>query len=142
MTETRIRWTAGPLGVNETGHVGTASGWLFQIFKASDDADDRTLVLMSALPGALGDYRRSEDAAWLKGEAERWLEGFVSSLGAVFADRIRKAAEAERAARYGGATRAVTDETAWRRWGWVDALDWVLALMDAPTTSAPVAGEE
>jgi hypothetical protein len=66
------------------GYAGTFGGWLFQIFKASEDADDSTLALMSQLPGTLGDYRHSEDVATLKAEAECWLAEFVSSLGASF----------------------------------------------------------
>ena len=83
MTETkRIRWE--PTGhVGWTGHVGTLADWPFQIWDAASVGGGWQLD--SSLPGH---WRRtgttSTDPDELKAEAERWLEEFVTSLGAVF----------------------------------------------------------
>jgi hypothetical protein len=84
MTAARIRWEQSEYGGSLLGYAGTFDGWLFQIFKASDDIDDGTQALMATLPGALGDYRYKIDLDELKAEAERWLEEFTASIGAVF----------------------------------------------------------
>lgn len=90
MTETRIRWTDDDPSREYaafTGSVGP-SGWNWVPFGIYEEMDGpvaglRTYFLTSGLPGQ--DRRRHfghpDD---LKAEAERWLERFVSSLGASF----------------------------------------------------------
>jgi hypothetical protein len=81
-TTSRIRWEPTKYG-GWTGHVGTLEPWLFQIHKPGPPCP-AAWELTTALPGGLGRYAFRDDPEWLKAEAERWLAGFVSSLGAVF----------------------------------------------------------
>jgi hypothetical protein len=83
----RIRWYEdGALQVwSGFGHAGQAGAQLFTI-AAPLPGSDSGYLLMSRLPGMedFGCSRpRLEDA---QAEAERWLEEFVSSLGASFRD--------------------------------------------------------
>lgn len=79
----RIRWEPTEYG-GFGGYVGTLAPWVFQIYVPSV-RDDRGWILQAQLPGALGKYVTSpDDPEALKAEAERWLEEFAVSLGAVF----------------------------------------------------------
>ena len=81
MTAERIRWE--PTGYDGwTGHVGEAKPWLFQIWKSFPGA--KNWILSSVLPGQFGARDYDEDPEALKEPAEKWLAGFVSSLGAIF----------------------------------------------------------
>jgi len=95
MTAPRIRWEA----VNGTvvswfGYAGSAKTALFQILHpVSDEARGGRFdewALCATFPGAQDEPRYGgtgpEAPDELKAEAERWLEEFVSSLGAVFAE--------------------------------------------------------
>lgn len=91
MTETaRIRWEDNERRWDDNGtilgYVGTRSEWLFAICEANDDADDEELVLTVAFPGThqAGSIGTGVSPVDLKAEAERWLTGFVTSLGATF----------------------------------------------------------
>ena len=79
MTETRIRWEYADGGMD--GYVGTLVPPAFRICDAAPAS--ATWVLMAEFPG---DAILGDDMEELKAEAERWLERFVSSLGAVFPD--------------------------------------------------------
>ena len=86
MTETRIRWSDDPAVcfVACIGSVGTVDPAVFQIF-----APDRMAVewiLTTSLPGMEDKRHYGDSADELKAEAERWLEEFTASLGAVFPD--------------------------------------------------------
>lgn len=84
MTETiiRIRWETGQWD-NLVGYVGTVEPWTFQIWHIRDDGH---WSLISSLPGMQNkdSYSYGDDPDALKAKAERWLEEFVSSLGAIF----------------------------------------------------------
>ena len=86
MTETRIRWEPAKYG-GWTGHVGTLDPWLFQIWQV--DGPDSPWRLDSALPGQFGYHVDHPDTKALKLHAERWLEEFAASLGAIFPDEDR-----------------------------------------------------
>ena len=77
----RIRWEPTKYG-GWTGHVGTMEPWAFQIWQV--DGPDSPWRLDSALLSQFGYHIDHPDPAPLKAHAERWLAGFVSSLGAVF----------------------------------------------------------
>jgi hypothetical protein len=82
----RIRWEPAEHG-GWIGYAGTLKPFIFQIheacaWKVPDLIDG--LALASTLPGDLGHYVRGTDPDRLKAEAERWLEEFASSLGAIF----------------------------------------------------------
>ena len=79
--EPRIRWEPTKYG-GWTGHVGTMEPWAFQIWQV--DGPDSPWRLDSALLSQFGYHIDHPDPAPLKAHAERWLAGFVSSLGAVF----------------------------------------------------------
>ena len=91
MTETRIRWTEDvtvvPIGGSVSaweGRVGNVARgtYLFLITLRSLGGDD--YALCTELP-SMGKKRAYDpDPEKLKAEAERWLTGFVTSLGAVF----------------------------------------------------------
>ncbi len=95
MTE-RIRWTAVECGTVASwfGYAGSAEPALFSILHpvASKPGRHRydEWALCATFPGAESEARyagsREPEAAVaeLKAEAERWLEEFASSLGAVF----------------------------------------------------------
>ena len=82
MTE-RIRWTDEPRTF--VGYVGEIEPYLFQIWGSSDGS---RWMLLSSLPGA-PTGSESADPDELKATAERWLSGFISSLGASFPVKIR-----------------------------------------------------
>ncbi len=86
MTETtaRIRWEPTKYG-GWTGGTGTLDGWLFQVWKAP--APVGPWRLESNLPGNFWRTKDDDDPDELKAEAERWLEEFVTSLGASFPDK-------------------------------------------------------
>jgi hypothetical protein len=79
-TTTRIRWEPTEHG-GFIGHVGTLDPWVLQIWRPDDSG---VLRLDSTLPGQFGCHVENTDPKPLKAEAERWLEEFVASLGAVF----------------------------------------------------------
>jgi len=89
MTETRIRWQDDH--DSETGaavgYVGAVASYVFKIWPPEDD-DAEEWMLATALPGMA--FKRADDAdpEKLKAEAERWLEEFVASLGAIFPDQF------------------------------------------------------
>jgi hypothetical protein len=76
MTE-RIHWKGERRTF--TGCIGETE--LFQIWGSGDG--DRWM-LMSSLPGTLGEHPEAPAPDTLKAEAEKWLERFVVSLGAIF----------------------------------------------------------
>ncbi len=76
----RIRWEPTQYG-GFTGHVGTLETWVFQIYRPV--LASQGWVLTATFPGALNDVRPGT-ADELKAEAERWLEEFVSSIGASY----------------------------------------------------------
>jgi len=79
----RIRWEATKYG-GWTGHTGTLKPWLFQIWRPLPGTG--RWVLQATFPGAASESRYADDPDDLKGEAERWLEEFIASLGASFED--------------------------------------------------------
>ncbi len=81
MTE-HIRWDPTKYG-GWTGHVGTVDGFVFQAWKPAPFGE-KPYRLESSLPGEFGRIADGTDPDELKAEAERWLEEFASSLGAVF----------------------------------------------------------
>jgi hypothetical protein len=81
MTETRIRWEYADGGMD--GYVGTLVPPAFRICDAAPAS--ATWVLMAEFPG---DAILGDDMDELKVTAERWLERFVASLGAVFPEPI------------------------------------------------------
>jgi hypothetical protein len=91
MTDTtRIRWELTQYG-GWTGHVGTMKPWAFQIWQV--DGPDSPWRLDPALLGQFGYHVDHPDPEALKSHAERWLEEFVSSLGAVFPEAVLKLAD-------------------------------------------------
>ena len=81
MTETRIRWDETRTGT--LGYVGTMTAPAFRIRWIVSDEHGWTLT--TYLPLMIhGKRDRADDPDELKAEAERWLAGFVASLGAVF----------------------------------------------------------
>ena len=83
MTE-RIRWIDSPDTSTTAfiGWTGSIHESQFAIYKPDHDGGD--YILASQLPGLDEKRSCSSDVGRLKAEAERWLEEFVSSLGAVF----------------------------------------------------------
>lgn len=95
MTEPRIRWEEA-LDGETIGYIGTLPLPAFRIY-SPDAAHGNWLLSIRLAPGNEFVYGASMDE--LKAEAERWLAGFVSSLGAVFfepADDEKTAATAAR----------------------------------------------
>jgi hypothetical protein len=81
----RIRWTEDTVLHVWSGHAGTLAAQLFSI--AAPLFETQGYLLMSRLPGMdFSCSRAGLEAA--QDEAERWLEEFVSSLGAVFPEPI------------------------------------------------------
>lgn len=150
----RIRWERNDDGSHVTpaweGYVGTIGEALFFIFEPDDR--DPWWILTSQLPGLPGAgqaERRShgDDTDKLRAEAERWLEEFVTSLGAIFPGALRSEIESMRRAKHEDADDCEHLEqtrAAERCYGAVDALDWALAAIDhlAPGTSPATAGRE
>ena len=85
-TTPRIRWHDERDNLPKfTGRAGTSDADLFRVYEP--DTRDDCWILISLLPGQ--NYRRFTSSPGdgpepCKAEAERWLEEFVSSLGAVF----------------------------------------------------------
>ena len=75
----RIRWEP-LLGGNFDGYVGTRAEPVFKLFLATPGTPTPWALRSELLEGYSTDTHPDE----LKAEAERWLEEFVSSLGAVF----------------------------------------------------------
>jgi hypothetical protein len=73
----RIRWHEEDYE-SFIGYIGNFEPWAYQVWKSGEDWS-----LMSQLPGDIGRAKRGS-LDELKAEAERWLEEFVSSLGAIF----------------------------------------------------------
>lgn len=84
MTETtaRILWNDGDEITGSTGVLGPLT---FRIIRVYMEA--KWMLLAHGL-GMDSRQARNDDREELKAEAERWLEEFVSSLGAVFADPV------------------------------------------------------
>lgn len=81
MTETtRIWWGSGD-GASLIGRVGTLEENAFLIVPPGIASE---WALLSSLPGIDRKRGHADDPDTLKAEAERWLEEFVSSLGAIF----------------------------------------------------------
>lgn len=81
----RIRWESNGAGVQLDGwcgYVATMKPWAFQIW--DPDTSQGLWRLDSALLGQFAYHVDHPDPEALKLHAERWLEQFVSSLGAVF----------------------------------------------------------
>lgn len=91
----RIRWEKGQWG-NLVGYVGTLEPWAFQIWLPDDT---RQWTLITALPTQHASIGHSADQDEMKAEAERWLEEFVTSLGAIFPAESSDEPEAKDAAR-------------------------------------------
>jgi hypothetical protein len=96
----RIRWERNDDGSRVTpahkGYVGTIGEAQFFIFEPDDR--DPWWILTSSLPGLPGAgqaERRAygDDTDKLKAEAERWLERFTASLGAIFPEAGRVAVD-------------------------------------------------
>lgn len=128
----RIRWEP-LLGGNFDGYVGTRAAPMFEVVLIS-----RSTSTWAVRSDLLTYYSTGTHPDDLKAEAERWLEEFVSSLGAVFPDRLREAVTAERDRRSNAALAVDPEWAAERHFGWADALDWVLALTGG--TAPPSAG--
>ncbi|SRR6266705_3184988 len=98
MTE-RIRWEDED-GSREfavmTGHIGTIDIPLFKIYEPDErgggHAED--WLLTCSLP-AQDRTRYGDDPDELKAEAERWLEEFISPLGAIFPEQYAGHSENE-----------------------------------------------
>lgn len=84
----RIRWEPAPSYslAAFVGRTGSNDADVFKIF--TPDMGEPDWILNSALPGWDNCRGHGNDPDALKAEAERWLEEFVSSLGAVFEDDI------------------------------------------------------
>ena len=100
MTETeRIRWEDKEPGngdvynVASIGCAGTAEEAAFIIY-TPDELHAGWLLSVRLVPGGLFLYADTPDG--LKVKAERWLERFVGSLGAVFPDPKRQGEIADR----------------------------------------------
>jgi len=77
----RIRWEPNGDGDILMGYIGTRPGVAFRIY-APSHRDCRWLLSVRLIEGGKFIYDDGPDD--LKAEAERWLEEFVSSLGASF----------------------------------------------------------
>jgi hypothetical protein len=149
MTETkRIRWEPTVEGDSLIGYVGTLEPDIFLIWHANAGPGEWRLT--SHLPGQHEYHLYRDVAGILKAEAERWLEEFAASLGAMFPDALRAEVEDHRDTHYdlaGDHGELGHVEQAERAYGRVEALDWMLAAIDrilppAPETAAVQAGEE
>ena len=136
----RIRWEATTSG-SARGYVGSMDYPMFRILKGS------TVGRWYLDAGVLGHYGHvaddPADPEALKPKAEHWLEDFVSSLGAVFPDRLRAAILFERDAHNIAAGDEGDCSHPWRpetSCGAASALDWVLVKIGEATPS--VAGTE
>ena len=73
----RIRWSDD----GTEGYVGTAGQRIFTLYPPQDGGE---WMMAAALPGFNGRIRYRDTLEELHPDAERWLEEFASSLGAVF----------------------------------------------------------
>jgi hypothetical protein len=81
----RIRWHDETDGMAAyTGYVGTLDSLMFHIWRPDGHHDEWVLTTRLSGDGDKAVYADGPDK--LKAEAERWLERFISSLGAVFPD--------------------------------------------------------
>ena len=78
----RIRWEDQPEPGGSIGYVGTLPGRAFTIWPPL--AKDEEWLLACALSDMAAKRCFGSGPDELKAEAERWLEQFVASLGAVF----------------------------------------------------------
>ena len=83
---TRIRWTEDNGVVAWSGTIGVIPSHQFVIIRPERGSDEYALGCL--LPGMDGHAYGNPDE--LKAEAERWLEEYVASLGAVFPDEPAK----------------------------------------------------
>jgi hypothetical protein len=101
-TATRIRWEQ-ETAQDVNGYVGTLDTPMFQLWRTPCDYGDVLIgdwVLSSGVPKLASHHlHSSRDLDVLKAEAERWLERFVSSLGAVFPPESPPTKRASRTAR-------------------------------------------
>jgi len=82
MSEPRIRWEdGGSEMIALCGHVGGLSATVFRILRPWSTFEH--WAVSCTLAGS-GPVRRGNGPEELKAQAERWLEEFVSSLGASF----------------------------------------------------------
>lgn len=161
---TRIRWTAvdGTV-VSWFGYVGTAKTALFQILHpVSSETSTRfdEWALCATFTGAQDKprYGGNDPGApdRLKAEAERWLEEYVASLGAVFpepgdtvtislSEQDTRAVLANALDEYADWCRACADEDTgdceWRT-RWAEIADRMYGQVTEPGESAVTAGEE
>ena len=110
----RIRWQADALGSGEAdGFVGIIESSAFAIWKPPQAGGE--WVLTSNLPGQENDrsFDANPDKLKLKAEAERWLERFVSSLGASFEDPAEVAELRKRLAAVESRLAQTSGEVAW-----------------------------
>ena len=142
-TTTRIRWEPTRYG-GWTGHVGNLEPWAYQIWQV--DGPDSPWRLDSALLGQFGYRVDHPDPEVLKPHAERWLEEFVSSLGAIFPASLRAGLQAERDTQDQLAADHAESGHDWaaeRAYGRVEALDRMMAeLARIGQDAAPAAAGE
>jgi hypothetical protein len=87
----RIRWEdAPPLAggvylIASIGYVGTIEEPAFRIY-TPDEIHARWLLSIRLTAGS--QFRYADGPDQLKAEAERWLAGFISSLGAPFPEPV------------------------------------------------------
>jgi hypothetical protein len=79
---TRIRWEDAGNG-ESAGYPGTLDTAVFRIW-TPEEGNGEWLLTAAMLPDAHGQRRYGSGPDVLKAEAERWLEEFVTSLGAVY----------------------------------------------------------
>ena len=146
MTETpaRIRWQREDDN-SLTGRTGTMTEPVFWIWPP--ESPGKAHILTSSLPGRNGpqDIYPNGFVADVKAKAEEWLEEFVTSLGAIFADALRSEVESMRGDKYqlaGDHEESGHDWQTERCYGAVEALDWMLATIDRMAANPAPAGEE
>lgn len=77
----RIRWHETETG-DLIGYAGSAGDWLFRAFQTDHTIDE--WCVFTQFPGCIGENRTRCGLDEMKAEAERWLEEFAASIGAVF----------------------------------------------------------
>ena len=141
MNSARIRWERRGSLKDWTGYIG--GEMLFHIFTAGRDR--ATWAMVNSLPGmsdqiARGIVADDPNADKLKAEAERWLEEFVVSLGAIFPDALREVIKMERDAQDGRAAEHAEygrDARSEQCYAEVKTLDWMLATLDRIAHRSP-----
>jgi hypothetical protein len=143
----RIRWTGERRDTDPafTGSAGTVGPSLFQVY--APDGFAPQWILTTSFPGMEDKRSYADDPEALKAEAERWLEEFVASLGAIFPDALREVIKMERDAQDGLAAEHAEygrDARSEQCYAEVKTLDWTLALMDriAQEAAPTAAGEK